>query len=350
MATVVVITQGTLVEARSNHLRTITPEGLRRDLPLAGMDRLWIFGKVQVTTRAIHLLARDGKELAYFSRRGRLRARLVVNPSHGVALRRAQYRAAESGSGLAWAATAISAKIRNQRAVLVRARRSHPNPSLNELFDRLEAAAERAHHERDGEALRGIEGSASRSYLAAWAALMANRFPWPGRIRRPPTDPLNALLSFLGTMLVNDVQAQIEALGLDPWCGFHHAERAGAPALALDLAEPFRPILVDRLILDLVGHGTLDPQHFTTQPTGAANRDPGSHQDADEAAATGGTRLTDTGLKIVLTAYERRMHDPDEEDGSTRGVRVRLRHTLENFAASLRAGNPADFAPERLRT
>jgi CRISPR-associated protein Cas1 len=350
MSTVVIHTQGTLVEARGDHLRVLTPDGLRRELPLVGVDRVHCYGKVQVTTQAIHLLARHGKELVYFSRRGRLRARLIHNPTAGVDLRRAQYAWADAGCGLAIARGLIAAKVANQRAVLLRGWRNREelrDPALLERLNALEDETKAA----DPDALFGIEGTAARLYFNAWAALCGDAFPWQGRNRRPPRDPLNVLLSLGYTILIGDVQAQCEALGLDVWLGFLHQVRPGRPALALDLAEPFRPILVDRVIIDLISHRRIHPEHFHHEAAGPHARDPDRLEDADDAEADGGTiSLADEGFRIYLTALERRLTHEDAEDGSVTGLRAELHGQIGALASALRAGDPAAFAPRRLAT
>lgn len=351
MSTIVIHTQGTLVEARSNHLRVLTPDGLRRELPLVGVDRVHCYGKVQVTTDAIHLLAREGKELVYFSRRGRLRARLVHNPSGGVELRRAQYAWADDGRGLPCARALIAAKIANQRAVLLRGWRSRSELRDQALLDRLATLEAEALRADGADSLLGLEGTAARHYFSAWARLCGEAFPWHGRNRRPPRDPLNVLLSLGYTILIGDVQAQCEGMGLDPWLGVLHEPRPGRPALALDLAEPVRPLLVDRVIIDQVAHRRLRAEHFSTTPAGDRQRDDQRLEDADEDAdEAGAIRLLDDGFRIFLTALERRLAHEDAEDGSQRGLRAQLHEQTLAFAGALRGGDPHTFEPLRLRT
>ncbi|MCS6970386.1 MAG: CRISPR-associated endonuclease Cas1 [Planctomycetes bacterium] len=358
MATLIVHTQGTLVEARGGHLRLMTPDGLRTELPLVGIDRLHAYGKVQITTQALTVLAEAGKEVAWFSCGGRLRARLAVNPvGSGVAVRRAQYRAADDPAyALELAQRLTAAKIANMRAVLLRAWRSRPERNDEVLAQRLQQAIDALDEAQDLDSVRGIEGAATKAYYAAWAALMAGVFPWSGRNRRPPRDPLNVLLSFGYTLLANEVQAQAEAVGLDPWLGFLHAERPGHAALASDLMEPLRPVLVDRVILDLVSHLRLGWQHFEShawqsgrQPMALDDAEPTDDSDTLEAP-TEVPRLTDEGRKVFLTAWERRLSFEDADDGGVIGGRKMLADQVASFARSLREGNPALYVPHRLRT
>ena len=368
MATLVIHTQGTLVEARAAHLRIVTPEGLRTEIPLIGIERLHAYGKVQITTQALSVLAEAGKEVAWFSRGGRLRARLAVNPAGGgVTVRRAPYRAADDpGFAVPFAQRLVAAKIHNQRAVLLRAWRARPDQADRLMLDAMSACIDELDATITLDQIRGHEGTTAARYFPAWAAATGATFPWNGRNRRPPRDPLNLLLSFGYTLLANEVQAQLEAVGLDPWLGYLHAERPGHAALASDLMEPLRPMLVDRLILDLVSHARLGWQHIETHTAGTT-RNPEDLQDIEPAEPTAGItlesqagaqatspatgpRLTDDGRKIFLTAWERRLAHEDADDGTTIGGRKQIADQATMFARSLREGNPDLYAPIRLRT
>jgi CRISPR-associated protein Cas1 len=356
MATLVVHTQGTLVEARGHHLRLATPDGLSTELPLVGIDRLHAYGKVQITTQALAVLAEAGKEVAWFSRGGRLRARLAVNGAGGgVALRRAQYRLAdETERILEFAQRLVAAKLHNQRAVLLRAWRQREDLKEEALLTQWGQRIDEIDLANGLETLRGLEGATALAYFPRWAACCGSTFPWNGRNRRPPRDPLNVLLSFGYTLLANEVQAQIEAAGLDPWLGFFHAERPGHAALASDLMEPLRPMLVDRLTLDLAGHQRLTWRHFENHryeprrdPDSLDDADPGDEAPSDPVEVP---RLTDDGRKVFLTAWERRLAHEDADDGTVKGGRALIAEQVQSFARSLRHQDPALYVPVRLRT
>jgi len=356
MTTLIVHTQGTLVEARAGHLRLVTPDGLRSEVPLIGIDRLHAYGKVQITTQALVLLAEGSREVVWFSRGGRMRARLAVNPAGGgIAVRRAQYRAADDPAyGLALSQRLVAAKLHNQRSVLLRAWRARSDLADAGLLERLVGWGDALDEAITLDQVRGLEGTGAALYFPAWAKATGVIFPWNGRNRRPPRDPLNLFLSFGYTLLANEVQAQLEAIGLDPWLGFLHAERPGHAALASDLMEPMRPVLVDRMILDLVGHRRLGWQHLESQPP-RPQRDPDRLDDADPPGETDGgqtpiPRLTDEGRKVFLSAWERRMMHEDAEDGAIIGGRKILSDQVDAFARSLRTATPDMYVPFRLRT
>lgn len=362
MATLVVHTQGTLVGARSRHLHLSPPGGKDLDLPLTTVDRLHLYGRCQVTTGALGLLARSGKDVAWFTRRGRLVARLANDPHHGVALRRAQYRLADDpAASLDLARRIVATKILNQRAVLLRAWRQRQVAADDPTLAALELASIKALEAADADLLRGLEGAAAARYFTAWAALLP-QFPWTGRNRRPPRDPLNILLSLGYTLLTNECQSQAEAAGLDPWLGVLHGLRPGRAALALDLVEALRPVVVDRLILDLVTHGRIATDHFTTLPDSEPEDDPdepgatpddlpGNAPPADGLPpGTSLPRLTTDGFRKFLAAYERRMAHRAPDHDLADGLRPALESQIRDLCRNLRDGTPGAWTPYRLRT
>lgn len=355
MATIVLHTQGTLVEAHGRHLRITTPDGVGSDLPLLNADRVHCYGRVQVTTNAIHLLADQGRDLVWFSRRGRLRARLTHQPCQGLEVRRAQYRLADDRAATtATAGRIVSAKIHNQRAVLLRAWRGRDQPPDQGLLDRLDGLASDAGKTDATSSLLGLEGAAAAAYFPAWAAMLAP-FVWAGRNRRPPRDPLNILLSLGYTMLTNEVQAQAEALGCDVWLGILHGLRPGRAALALDLVEALRPVVIDRLVLDLISHRRLGPEHFECPSAPPADQE-GAVRDEEDAPLTDPEtgdplpRLTADGFRRYLTAYEKRMQHRSGDDDVETGLRPLVAAQAADLARALREGHIATWQPYQLRT
>jgi CRISPR-associated protein Cas1 len=220
-----------------------------------------------------------------------------------VLLRREQYRRADvidpaTSDGCASVARPIVvAKLLNSRSVLMRSVRDYPNASGRPELDRavavLASTVSQARVERDVDKLRGIEGDAASTYFDVFGRLVTRDEPgwaFTGRSRRPPRDALNALLSFLYTLLLHDARSALEAAGLDSQVGFLHRDRPGRPSLALDLMEEFRAFLCDRLALSLVNRGQLDVTSF-------------------EATPVGGIVMTDTARKTVLSAYQKRKLD-----------------------------------------
>ena len=183
-------------------------------------------------------------------------------------------------------------KLGNARQVLLRGSRQRNDPNQTEDLDRAVAYLGRQLREverKDGlDGLRGLEGDAARSYFSVFPRLIlsdASAFEFRERSRRPPLDPVNALLSFLYTLLTHDVRGAIEAVGLDSFVGFLHRDKPGRSGLALDLMEELRPFVADRLALSLINRKQIREEHF-------------------RHAETGAVYLNDEGRKIVLTAWQ----------------------------------------------
>ena len=249
-------------------------------VPLHNLDGICCFGRVGASPQLLGAAAEAGVSVSFFSRYGRLRARVVGFTPGNVLLRRAQYRAADDpAAALSVARSAVVGKVSNGRQVLLRAAR---DASDAERAGRLRAAARRLETNlhaagRAGEVdvLRGVEGEGARTYFAAFGDLLAGdpAFAFGGRSRRPPRDRVNALLSFLYAMLTHDAKSAAEGCGLDCQVGFLHRDRPGRPGLALDLVEEFRPILADRVALSLINRRQVRPSGFVTSETGAVTMD-----------------------------------------------------------------------------
>jgi CRISPR-associated protein Cas1 len=267
----------------------------RRRVPLHMLGSVVVFGGIFVSPPLIGALARAGITLVLLDRQGRFEARVEGPVSGNVLLRRAQYRAAERPEEIV--RSIVSGKIANQRAVLQRALRDH-SEALAERRTAIDAAVARlqrilrrvAFIDGGADALRGAEGEAAQNYFAVFGDLVRSPdadIRFDGRSRRPPRDPVNAVLSFLYTLLTHDCRSAAESVGLDPAVGFLHRDRPGRPSLALDLMEELRPVLVDRLALSLFNRRQLRSGDFESHDGGAV-------------------LLTEDGRKTVLTAWQER--------------------------------------------
>jgi CRISPR-associated protein Cas1 len=248
-------------------------------VPIHTLGGIVCFGRVSVSPPLMGLCGERQVLISFLSESGRFLGRVSGPVSGNVLLRRRQYRVADDPRQAAAVARAIVlAKVANCRHVLLRANREAPTRCL-ELEEAAEALAqildrlERTDLDLDG--LRGVEGEAARKYFDVFDRLIVNRdgFCFRGRSRRPPLDPVNALLSFVYTLLVHDVTSALESNGLDPYVGFLHADRPGRPGLALDLMEEFRPILADRLVLSLINRRQVRASGFQTTESGAVLMD-----------------------------------------------------------------------------
>lgn len=272
------LTEGAALSKDGENL-VATIEGEERGrVPLHMLSGVVAFGAVYCSPPLMGALAEAGITLTFLSRSGKFQARLEGPVSGNVLLRRAQYRA--SDQPLEVVRSIVVGKVANQRAVLMRSLRDYGGEYPPEMRTALEETAARlsriarrvelSDHTVDG--LRGLEGEAANLYFSVFDHLIRAPDPeicWRGRSRRPPLDPVNALLSFLYMLLVHDCRSALETVGLDPAVGFLHRERPGRPSLALDLMEELRPVLADRLALSLFNRRQLRAADFETRDGGA---------------------------------------------------------------------------------
>jgi len=296
--TLFVTTQGAYLchEGESVVVRVDSETRLR--VPVHSLGGIVCFGAVSCSPPLMGLCAERGVTITHLTEHGRFLARVQGPVSGNVLLRREQYRRADDPRcAAALARSVVVGKIANARTVLQRAARDHAEKDgaqeLEATVARLGVLLAGLESELPIEVLRGREGDAANAYFGVFDHLVTAQkeaFAFRGRSRRPPLDNINALLSFLYTLLVHDASAALETAGLDPQVGFLHALRPGRPALALDLVEEFRPFLADRLALSLVNLRQVQDKGFTRSESGAVAMD-------------------DETRKTVLVAYQKRKQE-----------------------------------------
>jgi CRISPR-associated protein Cas1 len=281
-----VLDQGASVGKSGERLVVRTKDGAATEVRLIDVSHLALYGNVQISAQAIRTLAEREVPVFHHTYGGWLAAITSGLPHRNVELRSWQYRLADDeAASLRFARAIVMAKIRNQRVLLRRNARDDVSRAVDEL-GRLAAAAGRA---SSADLLLGIEGLAARTYFASFGGLLRGPvdFNFESRNRRPPTDPVNALLSFLYSLLVKECLYALLAVGLDPHRGFYHRLRYGRPSLALDLAEEFRPLLADSVVLTLVNNRMVDAGDFVRRGPACA--------------------LTAEGRRRVIEAFEGRI-------------------------------------------
>lgn len=248
-------------------------------IPAAHVEQVLIFGNVTVTTPALSFLLDRGISTVFLTVDGRYKGRLEGPVGGNGPLRLLQYRrVGDSAWALETAREIVRAKLHNMRTLLRRyARRaesSEATPSAREQLlgaaaDELTVLIERAGRCRSVLSLSGVEGRGTAAYFAVFRYLL-NRPGWSfeKRVRHPPGDPVNALLSLGYTVLMHNVESAVRAVGLDPYLGFLHQVEYNRPSLALDLMEPFRPVVADSVVLRCINNGIILPEHFVTDPEG----------------------------------------------------------------------------------
>lgn len=249
--------------------------------PIHTLGQIVCFGNISCSPFLMGMCGEEGVGLSFHTEQGRFLCRAVGSQSGNVLLRRAQHiRSCDPDAAAQAARSFIMAKLANCRTVLQRAGRDHPEQTkscgLPSAVSRLASLLRELEGLNALERIRGVEGEGAQVYFGAFNALLSaqqEEFAFTSRSRRPPLDNLNALLSFLYTLLSNDVKSACEAIGLDPQMGFLHADRPGRSSLALDLMEEFRPYLADRLAATLINRRQVSPAGFSQQPSGAVMMD-----------------------------------------------------------------------------
>lgn len=282
--------QGARVGLSGECLVVTARDGTKLEARLPNTSQVCLFGNVQISTQAMRTLFERNIPLSFFTTGGWFCGRGTGLDSKNIELRVAQYRAADNPAlCLRLARGFVVSKIKNCRTIL---RRNHPDPSPVVLSE-LDQLARKAGDAPALESLLGIEGTAARTYFGAFGGLLkgpstvTRDFDLDGRNRRPPKDPINALLSFMYSLLAKELAITLTAVGLDPLLGFYHQPRFGRPALALDLMEEFRPLIADSTVLGIVNNGVVSRSDFLRGPTGTA--------------------LQSAARRKVILAFERRM-------------------------------------------
>jgi CRISPR-associated protein Cas1 len=229
------------------------------------VDQLVLMGSITVTPTALDLLIDEGVDTVFLTTSGRYRARIVGSLSSNITLRLAQFRTlSEFAPTLAIARSIVAGKCRNMLAFLRRFTRRHGKTDTQACAEAsISAAIHRADMAADLDQVRGCEGSASAAYFRAFDDFIRTEgFRFDGRNRRPPLDPVNALLSLAYTLLANAVEATVRVVGLDPYLGALHAPRSGRPSLVCDLEEEFRTPIVDALVIAAINRRAVCPDDF----------------------------------------------------------------------------------------
>ncbi len=298
MNTLYVTTQGAYL-AREGETVLVRVNGeTKLQVPIHTLGSIVCFGQVSCSPPLMGLCAERNVAISFLSERGRFLASVRGPVSGNVLLRREQYRRADDPQASAeLARTMVVGKIANCRTVLLRAARERPegegSPELADAAGRLAEHLRSLEEPVSLDTVRGKEGDAARTYFGVFDHLITAQredFFFRERSRRPPLDNMNALLSFLYTLLVHDVRSALEGVGLDPAVGYLHRDRPGRPSLALDMMEELRPFLADRLALSLVNRQQVKGVGFRRTETGAVLMD-------------------DVTRKEVLVAYQKRKQE-----------------------------------------
>lgn len=298
--TLFVTTQGAYLHKKGDTVCVEVDGNTRLRVPLHNLESLVAFGRISFSPFLLGACAERSLGVHMLTERGRYLASVQGPVSGNVLLRRAQYRLADDERGsMGIAKPIVAAKILNCRSVVTRAVRDHGDRDgeLGGVATNLARLAKKVMGCETLSQVRGIEGDAARQYFRVFGDLISLKdddaradFEMRGRSRRPPLDRVNALLSFVYTLLMGDCRSALCAVGLDDQVGFLHLDRPGRSGLALDVMEEFRPVLADRLALSLINRRQLRSSDFEVQDTGAVF-------------------LTESGRRTVLEAWQKRKQD-----------------------------------------
>lgn len=312
-------------------------------IPIHHLESICAFGPITVTPPALDLCWEHGVAVHFLSEWGYLQARLTGVADTSVTLRRAQFRAADLPARCAAIARAIIAgKLQNSRNSLLRgARESEISNHKSQIEEAADALARQIQDlgrwtgdqlREPGalDALRGAEGMGAQTYFSTFALLLKQQrdeFNFTTRSRRPPRDRINCVLSFLYALVRHDCVTALTTVGLDPFVGFLHVDRANRPSLALDLMEEFRPWLADRLAVTLINRKQIGVEHFREREGGAVE-------------------FTEAGRKLVIQSYQARKQETLQHPLLDQQLRVgQMAFIQARILARHLRGDIADYVP-----
>ncbi|CBN87761.1 conserved hypothetical protein [Neisseria lactamica 020-06] len=271
--TLYITTQGSYLHKERETLVVEQERKKVAQLPVHSIGHIFCFGNVLVSPFLLGFCGENNVNLAFFTENGRFLGRLQGRQSGNVLLRRAQYRMSEQNP-VPIARNIIAAKIQAGKRVLQRQIRNHGgNADIQTAVAALNFSLQQLKRADSLDLIRGIEGDAAARYFGVFGQLVKaeSGFAFDGRNRRPPRDSVNALLSFLYSILGKDISGALQGVGLDPQVGFLHADRPGRDSLAQDILEEFRAWWADRLVLSLINRGQIKPQDFIVEAGGAVS-------------------------------------------------------------------------------
>ena len=333
--TLYIMTENSYLHLDHETLKVEVDGQTKMQVPLHHIGAVVCFGNVILSPQAMSRCVEDGRAVVLLDRNGHFKGRVEGPTSGNVLLRLAQHKAfLDAEITLTIARNIVAGKIQNTRAVVLRGAREADNQEdediLRETAKRLANCLQRLPACKNLDSIRGIEGEAGRAYFESFDRMIKvdrETFRFSKRSRRPPLDPINALLSFLYALVLNDCRAGAEGVGLDPQIGFLHVIRSGRPSLALDLMEELRSILADRIALTLINRRQITAKHFETRPGGAVY-------------------LDEKGRKEVVVAYQKRKQEEVMHPVIERKVPLGLiSHTQARLLARFLRGDMEEYLP-----
>lgn len=324
---------GAYVRKRGERVVVTKDDEVIREIPACNLDQVVLVGNVNMSTPMIQLMMDRNLEVAYLSGSGTYAGSYLPGYTKNSVVRIAQYRThLDTNQRLHLATRFVWGKLANMRTILVRNNRDRGDLEVARAAERLGRMVHKAREARDLASLLGIEGSGSREYFQVFGKLLkpGTSFSFERRTRRPPADPVNSMLGFGYSLLAKDMVAAVSVAGMDPYVGFYHEAKYGRPALALDLMEEFRSIIVDSAVITLVNRGMIDQDDFEER--------------------LGGCFLNKSGRRKFFQAYEGRRGE--EVTHPLFGYRLPYRRNFElqaRLLAKVLSGELPEYFPMRVR-
>jgi CRISPR-associated protein Cas1 len=289
------------------------------------IDAVLIFGNVQFTTQAVHELFEHDIEMAIFSRTGRLKGQLTSPATKNITLRVQQFKKYDDDAfRLTLSRAFVSGKINNCLTLMRLFSYNHPEIDFKAQNHDLKVALVNVESADRLDSLLGLEGAAAKTYFNAFSRMILGEFCFKGRKKRPPTDPVNAMLSLSYTMIFNEVSSLLDGLGFDPYLGYFHSVDYGRASLAADIMEEFRAPIADRLILNLINNRVFKLEDFYANPK------------------NGGINFKKDALKRYFREYEKMVNNefihPETQQNTT--LRKCIRIQAEKLASVVQDNNP----------
>lgn len=299
-------------------------------LPIHSIGSIFCFGNIMVSPQLLGFCGESGTHLSFFDMHGRFLANVVGKQTGNVLLRRQQFNV-DVVAANQLAKHIVAAKIRSSRMLLLRFRRNHNStPQIEKAISRLKQIIEQLKGVKDYDKILGLEGEAASHYFSAFGDMFKgndNKQLFSKRTRRPPKDPVNAVISLLYSVLGQEISGALQGVGLDPQVGFLHKERPGRNSLALDLLEEFRSYIVDSIALKLFNNKTLTVKDFNTD-------------------SLGGVTLKDEARKLVFQAYQAKKQQEVMHDFLQEKVQIGLLpHVQAMLLARKLRGDLAHYPP-----
>jgi CRISPR-associated protein Cas1 len=313
MSTLYLTEQGSKLRKTSQRLVVEKGGTTLLEVPAFEIDRVLIFGAVQLSTQAISFLLNSGIDVSFLSVHGRLKGKLTPVHSKNVFLRLAQYdRYKDDEFKVTIAKNIVVAKQKNLRTLILRYQRNHPEIDFVSELDTITNALASIPNKSTISSIMGLEGASTGAYYRCFAKMLSHNFTFVKRTRHPPLDPANALLSLGYVLITNEIAALVESAGFDPFIGFLHGLRYGRQSLPLDVVEEFRYPVIDGLVLTLINKESIKEADFHKESNGAV-------------------LLNKDSFKRFLNHYEERMEKPFKLQDSYTSYRKLLRSQVEHL-------------------